>query len=68
MPAAITILLALIVQSGRVQTFAETPSQRVSPPPSAAPGPPPVISFRFFEGTEHRRFSGLDLTLDDAGH
>jgi hypothetical protein len=38
------------------------------PPREIAPGAPPLVSFRFFEGKERHRFSGLDLVIDDAGH
>jgi hypothetical protein len=33
-----------------------------------APGAPPLLSFRYFEGKMRQRFSGIDLMLDDAGH
>lgn len=45
-----------------------SPDQRVSPPPQLAPGAPPVLSFRYFEGQLHHRYSNSDLMLDDAGH
>jgi hypothetical protein len=48
--------------------FAVTPSERVSPPPRIAPGAPPLLSFRFFEGKDRHRFGALDLVIDDAGH
>ena len=65
------IILALLMQidaSGRVATIAETPSERIAPLPPIAPGPPPLVSFRYFEGKDRSRFGGLDLVLDDAGH
>ncbi|HEX6544938.1 MAG TPA: hypothetical protein VF023_01440 [Bryobacteraceae bacterium] len=57
-----------IVASGRCLTVAETPSERVNPKPSIAPGLPPLLSFRYYEGRNHHRFSQSDLVLDDAGH
>lgn len=61
-------VLDSIVASGRCLTVAETPSERVSPKPAIAPGLPPLLSFRYYEGSEHHRFSQSDLVLDDAGH
>jgi hypothetical protein len=52
----------------RCLAAAESPSQRVSPPHMIAPGPPPLLSFRYYEGREHYRFGNNDLMLDDAGH
>ena len=68
MTAVIIALLLQIADSGRVATLAETPSERIAPVAAIAPGQPPLISFRYFEGKDRRRFSGLDLVLDDAGH
>jgi hypothetical protein len=33
-----------------------------------APGPPPLVSFRYYEGKLHQRFGNSELMLDDAGH
>lgn len=68
MTAIVLAVLLQIANSGRVATIAETPSERVAPPVRIAPGPPPLVSFRYFEGKERSRFGGLDLVLDDAGH
>ena len=68
MTAAIMALLLQIAASGRMATIAENPSERVARPLALAPGPPPLLSFRYFEGKDHRRYNGLDLVLDDAGH
>ena len=46
----------------------ESPDERVKPSLKIAPGAPPLLSFRYFEGKMRQRFSGIDLTLDDAGH
>lgn len=68
MTTAIVALLMQIGNSGRMASIAESPSQRIAALPALAPGQPPLLSFRYFEGKDRRRFSGLDLVLDDAGH
>ncbi|HEY1342614.1 MAG TPA: hypothetical protein VGF59_34160 [Bryobacteraceae bacterium] len=65
------IVIAVLMQisaSGRMASIAQSPSQRIAPVAVLAPGQPPLLSFRYFEGKDRRRFSGLDLVLDDAGH
>jgi hypothetical protein len=65
------LVLSLVMQiaaSGRMVSIGESPSQRIAALPRLAPGQPPLLSFRYFEGKDRRRFSGLDLLLDDAGH
>jgi hypothetical protein len=57
-----------VADSGRCVTLAEKPDERVKPQPAIAPGPPPLLSFRFYEGKAHHRFGNTDLMLDDAGH
>ena len=57
-----------ITKSGQLVSIVETPSERVAPAPQIAPGAPPVLSFRLFEGKMRHRFNDLDLVLDDAGH
>jgi hypothetical protein len=57
-----------IAESGRCANLPETPDKRVTPPRAIAPGPPPVLSFRLYEGKRHGRFNNSDLMLDDAGH
>ena len=54
--------------SARCVTLAESPSARVAPLRLIAPGPPPFLSFRYYEGRMHHRYGNLDLVLDDAGH
>jgi hypothetical protein len=54
--------------SGRCATLAEKPDARVETKPMIAPGPPPLLSFRYYEGKAHHRFGNSDLMLDDAGH
>ena len=57
-----------VADSGRVIEIAIPPSERLAPPPKIAPGAPPLVSFRLFDGRMRHRFSNLDLVLDDAGH
>jgi hypothetical protein len=57
-----------VAVSGRVVELATPPSSRLGTPERIAPGPPPLLSFRFLEGSQRRRFGNLDLVLDDAGH
>jgi hypothetical protein len=57
-----------VAESGRVLEIAVTPSERSSPRRQIAPGAPPLLSFRFFEGKQRHRFGQLDLVIDDAGH
>ncbi len=67
-PESVETLLAKIAASGRCADLSEAPDRRVSPPAAIAPGLPPVLSFRYYEGKLHGRFSNTDLMLDDAGH
>jgi len=57
-----------VAASGQVLEIGQTPSERVAPPPQIAPGPPPLLSFRFYEAQQRHRFSNTELMLDDAGH
>ncbi len=57
-----------IADSGRCTALAESPSERLSPQVKIVPGLPPLLSFRYYEGREHHRYSNSDLVLDDAGH
>jgi hypothetical protein len=57
-----------VADSGRCVTLAEKPDTRVEHRPMIAPGPPPLLSFRYYEGKAHHRFGNTDLMLDDAGH
>lgn len=54
--------------SARCVTLAETPDARVHPKPQIAPGQPPILTFRYYEGQMHHRFGNADVMLDDAGH
>jgi hypothetical protein len=62
------LLIKQAVDSGRVLTLAVSTSERLSSRPQIAPGAPPLLSFRFFEGQQRHRFGELDLVIDDAGH
>lgn len=57
-----------VADSGRCVTLAETPDSRVNRKLEIAPGQPPILTFRFYEGKLHHRFGNGDLMLDDAGH
>jgi hypothetical protein len=57
-----------VAESGRVLEIGVTPSERATPPAQVAPGLPPLVSFRYFEGQIRHRFGNLDLVTDDAGH
>jgi hypothetical protein len=61
-------LLNDIAASGRCVTLAESPDERVAPAPMLPPGPPPLLSFRYYEGKTHHRMGNSELMLDDAGH
>ena len=54
-------------RSGRGTEIVATAEERLSAP-LLAPGAPPLLSFRFFEGRERHRFGELGLVMDDAGH
>ena len=62
------LLIKQTAESGRVLTLAVPTSERLSSEPRIAPGVPPLLSFRFFEGQQRHRFGELDLVIDDAGH
>jgi hypothetical protein len=57
-----------IAASGRVLQIGETSSSRLSPAVRLAPGAPPILAFRYFDGQARHRFGDLDLVMDDAGH
>jgi hypothetical protein len=61
-------LTKLVARSGRVVEIATPAAERIAPPAKIAPGAPPLVSFRLFDGRMRHRFSNLDLVLDDAGH
>ena len=57
-------LVSAVERSGRVLALVRDAEDRLR----IAPGAPPLLAFRYLEGRERGRFSGLDLVLDDAGH
>ena len=57
-----------IAASGRCAHLVASPSERVAPQPAISPGPPPLLSFRYYEGRLRHRYGNMDLVLDDAGH
>jgi hypothetical protein len=61
-------LVQSISESGRCATLADTPGDRVAGGLLISPGPPPLLSFRYYEGKLHHRFGNTELMLDDAGH
>lgn len=63
-----TELIRKVAESGRCADLAQTADARVAPPRMIPPGPPPLLSFRYYEGKLHHRFGNAELMLDDAGH
>ncbi|MDQ2710705.1 MAG: hypothetical protein M3Y24_00475 [Acidobacteriota bacterium] len=63
-----TDIIQQVAASGRCADLAETPDERVALSTEMAPGPPPLLSFRYYEGKLHGRYGNQDLLLDDAGH
>ncbi len=57
-----------ISDSGRCVSLAENPDARVAPGLKVPPGPPPLLSFRYYQGKLHHRYGNSELMLDDAGH
>lgn len=64
----LTRLTGEVAASGQVVEIAVSPSERVAPAPQIAPGAPPLLAFRYYEGQARHRFTGTELMLDDAGH
>ena len=66
--ARTTDLIRQVADSGQIVEIATPPTERLMPSARIAPGAPPLVSFRAFEGKLRHRFGDLDLVLDDAGH
>ena len=66
--ARIRQLVSDIARSGRVLTIATDRERLEDPRKQIAPGAPPLLSFRYFEGADRHRFGKLDVMMDDAGH
>jgi hypothetical protein len=67
-PQPVAPLVEQTANSGRAATVAEDVDERVEPRRQIAPGPPPALSFRLYEGKSHHRYDNSGLMLDDAGH
>jgi hypothetical protein len=67
-PQRVSSLVEQTANSGRAATVAENVNQRVEARREIAPGPPPALSFRLYEGKSHHRYDNSGLMLDDAGH
>jgi hypothetical protein len=67
-PSDLSRLTKEVAGSGQVVEIGKTPSERVAPPVQIAPGPPPLLSFRYYEAQQRHRVSNTELMLDDAGH
>lgn len=61
-------LVKAVSDSGRCETVAERPGDRVAPPPALPPGLPPLLSFRYYEAKAHNHAGNSQIMLDDAGH
>ena len=61
-------LIGHVVASARALQVGESASERISKVPAVAPGTPPLLSFRYFDGKQRHRFGNLGLVMDDAGH
>jgi hypothetical protein len=61
-------LIRQVTESGRCVSLAESPDARTKNASQIAPGQPPILTFRYYEGKMHSRFGNSDLMLDDAGH
>ena len=61
-------LIARVARSGRVVEARPAAERLADPLRDVAPGAPPLLAFRYFDGAEKHRFGKLDLMVDDAGH
>ena len=66
--AHIRELIGDIARSGRVLNLGNTKERLSDPRQQIAPGAPPLLSFRYFDGADRHRFGKLDVIMDDAGH
>jgi hypothetical protein len=66
--AQIRQLIGDIARSGRVLDLGNTKERLADPRKQIAPGAPPLLSFRYFDGADRHRFGKLDVIMDDAGH
>jgi hypothetical protein len=68
LPGPAPSLVEQAAKSGRAATVAESASERAKVLRQIAPGPPPALSFRLYEGKSRHRYENSGLMLDDAGH
>ena len=61
-------LIDQVAQSGRCTGLGESPDAKLNREILLAPGPPPLLSFRVYEGRLRGNFGNSGLMLDDAGH
>lgn len=61
-------LIERIALSGRVVEAAPLSERLRDPAREVAPGAPPLLAFRFFDGADRHRFGKFDVMVDDAGH
>ena len=61
-------LIREVADSGCVIEAGDGQARVANPRLLLAPGVPPLLSFRYFQGVDRGRFGKLDLMLDDAGH
>jgi hypothetical protein len=61
-------LIREIADSGRVLEAGDRQARIAESRLLLAPGAPPLLGFRYFQGVDRGRFGKLDLMLDDAGH
>ena len=66
--ARIRRLIGDIARSGRVLDMGNMRERLADPRKQIAPGAPPLLSFRYFDGADRHRFGKLDVIMDDAGH
>jgi hypothetical protein len=74
--ALLLVLTSGLAESAQVSGLAaarclqvgESADARVAPAAAIAPGAPPLLSFRYYEGKARHRFANSDVMLDDAGH
>lgn len=66
--ARVRQLVADIARSGRILEIGSSSDRLADPRKQIAPGAPPLLTFRYFDGADRHRFGKLDVIMDDAGH
>jgi hypothetical protein len=67
-PSPTALLIQQAILSGRCVSMGDSPDTKNSTMPLIAPGQPPILTFRYYEGKTRHRFGNSELMLDDAGH